>query len=300
MVDPKYFVPDTKIKHRDKWEQLKKYAPIAVIKEIGGFDAGSGRQAHTYLNGDDSLMAKFDEYTMKGAELGDEIGWNMIWDAVKRETKAKNPTLGQEELLKKAGERFTDVIVYTQVYDSSLSRSAFMRSQNDLTKMATAFMGEPTTTVNMLFNSVLQLKRGKISKADAVRTIAFTFTASIGAAVAKSFVTAGRDDDKDKDYWEKLADKLKTNLLDEANILNLLPWVKDIISIFDGWDVERTDMSLFSDIKNAIDGLDSKKKSMYRKLEDLLGSFANLFGVPLKNIMRDGRALYNVISGFFK
>ena len=42
----------------------------------------------------------------------------IIWRAVKRETKVKNPSLTGEALLTAKGRRFRDVINYTQVYDS--------------------------------------------------------------------------------------------------------------------------------------------------------------------------------------
>lgn len=43
-IDARYFVgmPKPEILNR-KWERMKKYAPIVILKDIGGFDAGSGR-----------------------------------------------------------------------------------------------------------------------------------------------------------------------------------------------------------------------------------------------------------------
>ena len=38
------------------------------------------------------------------------------------------------ELLRKAGERFTEVVTKTQVYDSVNSKSAYMRSKNPAVK----------------------------------------------------------------------------------------------------------------------------------------------------------------------
>jgi hypothetical protein len=60
-----------------------------------------------------------------------------------------------------------------------------------------------------------------------------------------------------------------------------------------GWEVERTDMAAFKDIVDAFKGLDSDSKTPYRKAEDLFGAFAGLFGIPLKNMMRTGREVYN-------
>ena len=300
VIDPSSFIPLTGLSHKAKWEQLKKYAPVAVLKEMGGFDVGSGRQLQQYLFGDSSLMAKIDDFTMKGAAFGDEIGWNMIWDAAKRQIHRETGlSYDSEDLLQQAGKLFTKAVHQTQVYDSVLSRSGYMRSQSDLVKMSTSFMAEPTTTVNMLYNAVLQLKRGKMSFQQASRTVAFTFLASIAAAVAQSFVTAARDKDEDKTYYEKLMGDLVGNTLSNTFIPGMLPVLRDVVSLLEGWDVERTDMALVNDLIDAVKTATSDKKSTYDKVEAISGAFANFFGIPLRNIMRDGRAFYNVVRAFF-
>lgn len=300
VIDPSSFIPLTGLSHKAKWEQLKKYAPVAVLKEMGGFDVGSGRQLQQYLFGDSSLMAKIDDFTMKGAAFGDEIGWNMIWDAAKRQVHRETGlSYDSEDLLQQAGQLFTKAVHQTQVYDSVLSRSGYMRSQSDLVKMSTSFMAEPTTTVNMLYNAVLQLKRGKMSFQQASRTVAFTFLAAIAAAVAQSFVTAARDKDEDKTYYEKLLGDLVGNTLSNTFIPGMLPVLRDVVSLLEGWDVERTDMALVNDLIAAVKTATSDKKSAYDKVEAISGAFANFFGIPLRNILRDGRAFYNVVRALF-
>ena len=313
VMDAKYFVGKPNLaKLSAKWEEMKKYAPIAIIKEIGGFDAGAGRQATEWLNsnirtGKDKVLGKIDDISMMGAALGDQVGWTTIWEAVKRETKATtNLKEGSEEFLKKAGERFTEVIVLTQVYDSTLSRSGYMRSQHDTVKMATSFMGEPTVSFNMLFNAVSQAVKGKISKKSAARTIGAVYASVVAAAVASSLIYALRDDDEDESYLEKLAEALGDKLIGgkwwipgDMNPFAMLPFVRDIMSICDGWDVSRTDMDIFQDIYDAITALDSDNKSAWRKVEDFSGAFAALLGVPLKNTLRTGREIYNLFENIF-
>ena len=306
-IDAKYFVgkPDL-TKLSSQWETLKKYAPIAIIKEIGGFDAGSGRQATEWLNADtyrgiDKTMKKVDDVSMWLASKADVVGWVAIWDAVKREcvTKYTNLAPNSEEFLKKAGERFTEVIVKTQVYDSTLSRSGYMRSKSDTVKMATAFMGEPTLGINAMFDALVQAKRGTIPKGKAIRTIAANYASMIAASAAASLIYAMRDDDDDESYGEKYMEAFGNKIISDINPLTMLPFVKDIISIFDGWGVERTDMSIVQDIKDAFDALDSDTKSPYRKVEDLAGAIAALFGLPVKNVMRTGREIYTLIEDHF-
>lgn len=301
VMDSKYFVGKPSM----NWSEIKKYAPIAIIKEIGGFDAGAGRQAAQWLNDDtlrgtEKVMNKIDEASMKGAAFGDRIGWSAIWDAVKREIKATtNLQVGSEEFLQKAGERFTEVIVLTQVYDSTLSRSGYMRSKHDSVKMLTAFMGEPTVSFNMMYNAAVQAKRGNITKRKATRMLSAVYASVIAASAAASLVYALRDDDEDESYLEKFAEALGGKLLSDINPLNMLPAVRDIFSILDGWEVERTDVAIFQDIKNAFDALSSENKSAWRKIEDFSGAIASLFGLPLKNVLRTGREIYNGINDIF-
>ena len=69
-----------------------------------------------------------------------------------------------EEFLKLAGERFSEVIEKTQVYDSVLARSANMRSKSAFMNMATAFMAEPTTTINLLEDALRGRSTKKIAR----------------------------------------------------------------------------------------------------------------------------------------
>jgi hypothetical protein len=57
-------------------------------------------------------------------------------------------------------------------------------------------------------------------------------------------------------------------------------------------------MAIISDFWNACRNLGSSKLSPYRKVENFAGSIAQLFGLPLKNIMRDVRGIYQTIESF--
>lgn len=305
-IDARYFMHLPKAeKLSAKWERIQKYAPIAIIKDIGGFDAGSGRQITEWLNADTrqgvtKAMNKLDDLTMYGAALGDRAGWGAIWTAVEREVQVKqNLKYGTEEFWQACGERFTEVIVKTQVYDSTLSRSGFMRGKDGLLKMATAFMGEPTLSVNMLADAILQGKRGTMKKRQVVRTVAAVYTATIAASLIKSLIYALRDDDEDESYAEKYLQAFGGTILNDVNPLSMLPIFRDVVSILDGWEVERTDMAIVQDLYNAITALDSENKTTWRKFEDLAGALGALAGVPAKNLLRTAREVYNAINDIF-
>ena len=226
--------------------------------------------------------------------------WCAIWEAVKRETADRNKALkaDSEEFLNAVGERFTEVIVNTQVYDSVLSRSGMMRSKDTGVKMATAFMAEPTTAMNMMVDAHLQGKRGNKSSA---RRIRGGVVASIVInSILVSLVYAARDDDEDETYAEKYLASLTTELIDGFNPLTYLPYVKDIWSLLQGYDVERSDMAIWSSLADALLDLPNKNKSAYEKVKNFTDTVASLFGLPVKNVWRDVEALFNVAKGIIE
>lgn len=306
IIDTKYFAKTTFTKR--SYDEIKKYAPVAIIKEMGYFDTNMAQSTVDYLNnidykGKEKIAAFFKDGAFRDEAMGyfaskaDEITWAHIWNACKAETKDKFPDLSTEESLQKAGERFTEVVTKTQVYDSVFSRSALMRSKNGAVKMATAFMAEPTTSLNMLVNATVQAKRGKFSKKQATTIIASLVIASVINSLLQSIVTAARNDDDDKTYFEKYLAELIPNFIDNANPVNQIAFVKDVISIFQGYDVTRADMSVISDLYNSIHNLNSGNLTYEQKIESLAGSIGAFFGLPIKNVIRDINSVENVIKG---
>lgn len=306
IIDTKYFAKTTFTKR--SYDEIKKYAPVAIIKEMGYFDTNMAQSTVDYLNnadykGKEKIAAFFKDGAFRDEAMGyfaskaDEITWAHIWNACKAETKDKFPDLSTEESLQKAGKRFTEVITKTQVYDSVFSRSALMRSKNGAVKMATAFMAEPTTSLNMLFNATVQAKRGKFSKKKATRIVASLVIASVINALLQSIVTAARNDDDDKTYAEKYIAELIPNFIDNANPVNQIAFLKDAISALQGYDVTRADMSVFSDLYNSIHNMNSDNLTYTQKIESLAGSIGAFFGLPIKNVIRDINSVENVIKG---
>ena len=306
LVDVKYFIgPKVDAKrHKALWAEIKQYAPVAIIKEMGFFDTNMGRSATDFLTaeeyGDIKEKAKAlvkdesyrDELLSKAPSLADELTWCAIWEAVKRETKEKRPGMNvkSEEFLTLAGERFSEVIDKTQVYDSVLARSANMRSKDTGMKMATAFMAEPTTSINMVADALRKGKKG--NKKYARRAIGSVVASMILNSILVSFVYAARDDDEDESYTEKYLATFVSGIADGVNPLTYIPFLKDIVSIVQGYDVERSDMAVISDLWSAWQKLGRDDVSAWMKVEGFVGSICQLFGLPVKNIMRDVRSVY--------
>ena len=313
LVDTKYFIgPKVDAKrHKLLWDEVKQYAPVAIIKEMGYFDTNMGKSTQDFILGQEYSGIKEkakalvtdsnyrDEVLSKAPALADEIAWCSIWEAVKRETKAKHPGMDvkSDEFLKLVGERFTEVIVKTQVYDSVLARSANMRSKDTGMKMATAFMAEPTTSINMIGDALLKGKRGGAeSRRYCRKAIGSVIASVILNSFLVAFVQAARDDDEDESIAEKYIGTFTAEVLDGLNPLTYIPFIKDIVSIVQGYDVERSDMSVISDIVNAVRKLSSDKVSGWKKVEDFVGSICQVFGLPVKNIMRDVRSAYQAFN----
>ena len=304
IIDSKYFAKTTFTKR--SYDEIKKYAPVAIIKEMGYFDTNMAQSTVDYINnvdykGKEKIAAFFkdgafrDEVFGYTASKADEITWSHIWNACKAEAKDKYPNLSTEESLQKAGERFTEVITKTQVYDSVFSRSALMRSKNGAVKMATAFMAEPTTSLNMLVNAAVQAKRGKFSKGKATRIVASLVIASVINALLQSIVTAARNDDDDKTYLEAYLAELIPNFIDNANPVNQIAFVKDVANIFKGYDVTRADMDSVGDLVSAVKNLWSDNLTPWKKVQNIAGALGAFIGWPIENVMRDVRSVYNMI-----
>jgi hypothetical protein len=297
-INPKYFATSAGSalnlkKHKEVWAEVKQYAPVAVIKEMGYFDTGMGRSTVEWIKGNKTIKDKMDDVLSKAPAMADELSWSYIWLAVKKEIQATtNLTLGSEEFLKKVGERFTEIITNTQVYDSVLSRSGMMRSKDTGMKMATAFMAEPTTTVNMMVDGIIQGKRG--NKKFTASTVGAISASIILNSILVALVYAARDDDEDETYTEKYVGSITSELLDGFNPLTYIPFIKDAWSIAQGYDVERSDMSVVSNLWESIEGLFNDNKSGWEKVSDATGAVSSLFGIPLKNLIRDAKGMYNL------
>ena len=321
VIDPKYFSGKVnKQKYSSTLAELREYAPVMRIKEMGHFDTGMGRSATEYINareytGKERLGAFFKDSGYRDDILGklpakvDEIAWVSIWEACKKELHAKYPKMNvtSEDFLRAAGERFTEVIVKTQVYDSTLTKSANMRSKSALMGMVTSFLAEPTVTANMFFNAL----RSKDSKVIG-RTAGALLVSSIANNFLASLVYAMRDDDEDETYWEKYLQSFTTGMLDSLNPLTWLPLLRDVWSILQGFDVQRADMNLISSVVDSLksfvrtaaswsdDMTDEEKKAYWKEFGmsslNIALTVANMFGIPLKNVAREVSAVYNTFE----
>ena len=312
LINPKYLAQGLNPANwKGSYKEMMQYSGVAVIKDMGRFDMNAGQSAREYLmpEGQESTARKawnkFEEGVTILPELMDRMTWTRMWSAVKAEQKAQHPEMSatSEEFLQMCGERFNDVMRRTQVYDSVLVKSANMRNQNPFIKSMTSFMAEPTLTLNVLADAVRAAKTGEqggkglLAKAGAT----FMLSAVLQAAI-KGLMGSGRNPDDKKTWEENFLYRFFSSLISEADPFQLIPGFIDLISILKDGKLEDDAMSTIGKITTAISKTGDviggqNSKGWYRDLEDSAGQLVQLFtNVPLKNLMRDGRAMYNWVT----
>ena len=312
LVPEKYLIKSTAMK-RD-YEKVKKYAPVAVLKEMGYFNISLSRTLESYLNSNaqapEGVVGKVAAFVdPKNSDYRDnvfgylpgkmdELTWCHIWNAVELMVKDTGRfNTESEAFYQECGRQFTKVITETQVYDSVFSRCELRRSKNGAVQMAVAFMDEPITSLNMLIDGVIDGTRlgGREGAKCIFKAAKAVFIAGVLNAVSVSLIRAMRDDDEDKTYIEKYLGAIPANFLDSINPLGMIPYVKDLWSVYQGYDLNRMDMSALSGIVNALKDLGDENKSVGEKVKDLVVSVSTLTGIPLRNILRDTEGLINTI-----
>lgn len=316
MMNPKYM----RLGWTGAYQEAQQYAGTAIIKDIGGFDMQTSRGAADWIldKKPTNPIGWTDKVFGTLPEKADAVTWGALWNSVKAEIHGETGlAMDSEALLKAAGKRFDEVIDFTQVYDSTFSRSDWMRSKSKFGSMVTSFMAEPTTSMNMFMYSLLHIKdknySGKVHFIPA--TLALAATTIINAAV-KAVVYAARDDDDYETFWEKYLAQLKSALFGDKieglpdwlgtplgfvagsdfSVLTQIPLVSDVMELAQGYDVTRTDMNVAGDVVDAALGLFNEKKTVYTKVKNLIGAVGNLTGLPVKNLWRDVEAVVRLFG----
>ena len=304
------------------WEKALTHSPIAMRKDVGSFDISSPYTLNDRFYGKEGIASKINDKAGAPAGKADAVTWGALWNACEWQVKRERPNLraGSGEFYSAVNEVFTNMIDQTQVVDGILQRSNIMRGKSDLAKQATSFMGEPIMSLNVFMRAWdnMRYEENPAKRSKAIKTVgraaAALLVTDVVNALAQSIADAGRDDDPDKDYWEKFLTALtgitggeKTtkellqhivlegNLGSNVNKLGSIPFVKDILSLTQGYSVSRTDMQVFSDIVSASKDFTasmggSGKKTREEALANMFAACSKLFGLPVANIKRDAMA----------
>lgn len=301
------------------WKKALQYSPIAMRKNVGGFDISNPYQMNEILFDSRTGVRKLNDALAAPAGAADAVTWGRLWNAcewaVAREQKDLEK--GSSEFYSAVNQKFTEVIDQTQVVDGVLQRSQIMRSSNAVVKQATSFMGEPIMSYNLMLRAYDQVRyeqnpkrRGKALKVLGRAATALVVT-NVVNALAQSVIDGLRDDDEDKEYWDRfwsaftglegdeesawdkaVAAVLNGNVGSNMNPLDQIPFVKDALSLFQGYDVNRTELEIMADLIDAgqtvADSIDGTgKKTRAYAIKELFAAGAKAFGIPASNLARE-------------
>lgn len=311
VMDSKYLLKALTMK--PAVHEVQEKAPIAKWKSWGYFETSIGQSMKEVITDQHTFKEGLQEKSMILAQQADDITWGVLWNAVKQETKALHPDIdvNSKEFTDLCVDRYDELIDQTQVVDSVLHRSQIMRSNNGLHKMATSFMAEPTKSYNMLANALrdwyeMPGKWNAGSKRFFKQTLKAYIITNVVNAAAQSLMDAFRDKkDDDTTYWERWLDDYKDNVVDNLNPVQLIPYMKDILSIAQGYDVNRLDMQglskLFAGVRNvqkyATDADYRENHTWLEAAESLMSGISSITGIPIYNVERDFKAIYNTTTG---
>ena len=304
LIDPKYLTKA--FIHKPKTNMAQKHCGIALWKSLGFYDINVQNNVTDLIKHNQTARDKVVEASMKGAEIADKLTWGYLWNACELEVrdKQKNLKVGSDEFYSAVANRLREVIYTTQVVDSTMTRSHMMRSRDGWDKMATAFMSEPTLSYNMLQDCYMEWKlteRETGSKTKAFKKhgkkMARTITAYTVTNLVCALVESGFDilrDDEDDLTPEEFIELYMKNFLSNMNILNTIPYVKEIVSMLQGFSSSRTDTQWMQYLTYTITGIGKLLEgegNAYTTAKNALRAFSYATGLPFYNVWRDSTAV---------
>ena len=240
---------------------------------------------------------------MKGAEWGDKITFGYLWNAAELEIREKRKDLkvGTDEFYFEVGKRLRDIIYSTQVVDSVMTRSEMMRSSDGFDKILTSFASEPTISYNMLADAYLQTQLDarelgskkvalKRNSKHIVRVIVAYTTTNLVAALVESGFDILRDDEDEEMDMEELMKLYLENFATNQSITAKIPWLKEAVSILQGFTSTRMDtqgLQAFADALKQVMKLAQGEDNVEKVIKSAVKTASYFTGLPFYNAYRD-------------
>ena len=284
--------------------EAQEKSPIAWHKAQGFYSNGLAPSLRKLIVGDQTVGESITEKALWLAGKADDITWGALWNASKLMVNdTTNLQKGSDEYWKKVNEVFSDIINKTQVVDTPLTKSTWMRG-NGVGIYFTAFMAEPTKTYSMVSTAIDRVLQHPHS-AEAKKALAIAgFTFGLNAIVnafAQAIADAARDDDKEKDYFEKFREQWQEDVVDNLNPLTYVPVVKDAWSAINGYSSSRLDLQA---IQNSVYAMNELKKiasgkstkTLFGQVEQVSKAVSSWTGIPVSNVMRTMNSFGNLMG----
>lgn len=318
MVDPKYLIKG--LQQKANYEEMFSNSEIAYWKSLGFYQTDMGRNMKDILLDNES---KVDRLAMGLYGRADDFAWGHLWNAIKLEQADAHPGMDKtsSEFMELVANRFEEVVDRTQVVDSIFHRSQNMRSPGAAIKVATAFMSEPIKSFNLLRTDLIDSINSKDYSKFKRSVVTYVANAILVSAFA-GFADMLRDDDDEDDdgnkrnLWDKYRDavfkydadapiykKITGNIADNINPLGMIPYLKELNSMIQGYDVNRMEMASIAEFVKTARKWTQGKYSVPYLLKETAEDFSELFGLPLKNAARDvialARTAWDLVGGHY-
>lgn len=305
VIDPKYLA--RAFMYKPKMDKAEKHCGIALWKSLGYYDTNIQRGVAEQIKHDQTKKDKAIEHLTMLAEKADKVTWGYLWNACELEVrdKRKDLSVGSDEFYAEIGRKLREIIYATQVVDSTMTRSAMMRSSDGWDKMMTSFMSEPTIAYNMLADTYMGWKlteRETGSKQKAFKKhgkkmarvlTAYTVTNMV-AALVEAWFDIFRDDEEMTE--EAFIEAYLENLKSDMNPLNKIPYVKEVTSLLEGFSSSRTDTQWLQYLVKTGEGIQKHlegKGNVYTTAKNAMRAFSYATGLPIYNLWRDTMAAFD-------
>jgi len=303
-IDNKYLIKA--LAHKPKIAHAEKYCGMALWKSLGYYDTNIQRGVAEQIKHAETGYDKMIEWSMKGASEADRLTLGYLWNAAELEIRntRKDLKIGSEEFFLEVGKRLRDIIYSTQVVDSTLTRSEFMRSPDGRDKILSMFASEPTLAYNILQDAYIQTNLDarelgskkaafkKNGKKIARAITAYTVTNAVAALVESGFDALRDDDDEEMDIAEFMKLYL-ANFAADMSIIGKIPYLKDGLSILQGYSPSRSDVQWMQSAYYALSGITKHLKgegNPVTTVKNGIKTFSYLSGLPFYNAYRDTMA----------
>ena len=295
---------------------------IAKWKSMGFYDTNISGNIREMVKHDQNVAAQVRDKSMAPAGMMDALTMGVIYYAAEAEVgeKYRNTPRGSDVWNKLVNDRVREIVYQTQVVDSTMTRSDAMRGKGIIT-LATSFMSEPTLTMNMLADSIYDMRMNKragesvkVPTAKFAKALSvFTFTAVVTAAVEALF-DAERDDDEYEDFgekwmsafigdmtqgdtaWQKATKVLFSNVGSNLNVLNNIPFASDAMSMLQGYDNSPMYSAFIDSFKSGYDAYQrwlAGKGTWYSWVYSGLKGLSQFSGLPISNLTREATSVWN-------
>lgn len=307
--------------YTEKHNEMLRNSGIAAWKDLGFYDVNISRGLTDLIKQDDSKVDKLNDFGLKAAEAADSVTWTAIWVASEKAAERKGFAPDSERYMEEVVRIFEEVIYKTQVVDSVLTKTAWLRDKGAVARATGSFMNEPVTTYNLLEDAYdkfnMDKRRGmsnqqawqKNGKRIARIAMIYGLTALTNAMIT-AMADAWRDDDDYQTALEKWWEAFRGNIVDELIPFNKLPLVSEAYDLIlmtlnkMGLDVAGYEPNSFlfqwsDDWLKAVEIISDKMKGedtnykWYAGIYYLLRAVSGMTAVPLGSITREVSDIWN-------